>query len=219
MEVNHRGHRETQRKKLRTLIGLFLPLCPLWLVSATVNAAPLKIVNVSAPAINCVFSKSCSISVKDTTEDVQLKVGGIGKLRSRTFKGAEGSPAAGLFAYEYRLDLENAVGFTALSCVDWISISFGPVVKTLNYGGNAKPDQVFVVATGGVGKIGLASAVQTGTSIKFKFKTPVCAGTAPGKGSSTFFWGLVSKQAPKNITALLHETGGPTHVVKARAPL
>jgi hypothetical protein len=100
-----------------------------------------------------------------------------------------------------------------------MSISFGPVVNTLNYGGDAKPDQVFVISTGGVGTIGLASAVQTGTSIRFKFTTPVCAGTSAGKGNSTFFWGLVSKQAPRNITARLHEIGGPTHVVKARAPL
>lgn len=183
------------------------------------KGAPLKIVNVAAPAINCVFSTSCSISVKDTTEDVPLAAGGVGKLRSRTFKGAEGSPAAGLFGYEYRLELDKAVEFTALSCIDGITISFGPVVSTLDYGGDSKPDQVFVVSTGGVGTIGLASAVQTKGSIKFKFKSPVCSGPSVGEGGSTFFWGLVSKMPPKPVTALVHQSGGATRVVKARSPM
>jgi hypothetical protein len=183
------------------------------------KAAPLKIVNVGAPAINCVFNKSCSVSVKDTSDDVELSTGAKGKLRSRTFKGAEGSPAADLFAYEYRLDLENAIGFSPVSCINWMTISFGPVVGSLNYGGDARADQVFVVSTGGVGAIGLASAVQTGSSIKFKFKSAVCAGTSTGKGNSTFFWGLVSRKAPTNVTAKLHEIGGKMHTVNVRSPL
>jgi hypothetical protein len=92
------------------------------------------------------------------------------------------------------------------------------VVSTLNYGGTAAPDQVFVVTGGGIGTIGLASAIQTGSNIKFNFAKPICEGGAPGKGDSSFFWGLVSKQPPKNVTATLHEIGGATHVVKARSP-
>ena len=191
----------------------------IFLMPLVAKAAPLKIVNVAAPAINCVFSTSCSMSVKDTTENVPLAAGGIGKLRSRTFKGADGSPAAGLFGYEYRLELDQAVEFTALSCIDAITISFGPVVSTLNYGGDSKPDQVFVVSTGGVGTIGLASAVQTRNSIRFKFKSPVCSGPSVGKGGNTFFWGLVSKTPPKSITALVHQSGGATRMVKARSPM
>jgi hypothetical protein len=127
--------------------------------------------------------------------------------------------AVGLFAYEYRIDLRNAVGAVAISCIDWMTISFGPVVSTLNYGGSAVPDQVFVVTGGGIGTIGLASALQTGSSIKFKFASPICEGGAPGKGDSSFFWGLTSKSQPKFLTTTLHEPGGATHVVKARAPM
>jgi hypothetical protein len=188
------------------------------LVSLAAKAAPLKIVNVAAPAINCVFSTSCSVRVKDMKEDVPLSTGGKGLLRTRTFKGASGSSAEGLFAYEYRLDLTDAVG-TKPSCIDWISLSFGPVVNSLNFGGDARPDQVFVITTGGIGSIGLASAVQTRGTIRFRFKSPVCSGTSGAKGASTYFWGLASEQPPKNITAVLHETGGATHVVKARSPL
>ena len=184
-----------------------------------VEALPLKVVNVSAPAINCVFNTSCTVTVNDTTDNIAMSTGGTGFLQSRTYKGAAGSPAAGMFAYEYRIDLRNAVGAVAISCIDWMTISFGPVVSTLNYGGDAKPDQVFVVTGGGIGTIGIASAVQTGSNIKFKFASPVCEGGAPGKGDSSFFWGLTSQTQPKFVTATLHETGGATHVVKARSPM
>ena len=195
------------------LLTLFVCLTPL-----AVNAAPLKIVNVAAPAINCVFSTSCSVRVKDTKGEVELSTGGEGLLRTRTFKGASGSPAERLFAYEYRLDLTDASGAKP-SCIDWISLSFGPVVNSLNFGGDARPDQVFVITTGGIGSIGLASATQTRDTIRFKFSSPVCSGTPGAKGASTYFWGVVSGQPPKNITAVLHETGGVTHVVKTRSPM
>jgi hypothetical protein len=183
-----------------------------------VAAAPLKVVNVSAPAINCVFNPTCTVTVNDTSDDVSMSTGGTGFCQSRTYPGAPGAPAAGLFAYEYRLDLRNAVGATAISCIDWISMSFGPVVSSLDFNGDQKPDQVFVVTSGGIGTIGIASAIQTGSDIRFNFTAPVCEGGAPGKGDSSFFWGLVSKKPSKFISATLHEPGGATHVVKARSP-
>ena len=197
------------------LIGLLFALAP---VAA---GAPLKVVNVTAPAINCVFTTAspCTIGVSDTSADVPMSAGGTGRLQSRTFKGLSGSPADGMFAYEYRLNLTNAVGAVNIACIDWISISFGPVVNTLDYDDDRKPDQIFVVTSGGLGTIGLASAVQTADTIKFKFSKPVCEGGAPGKGDSSLFWGLVSKSPAKEVTAMLHETGGATHVVKARSPM
>ena len=198
-------------KKL--LIALLLCFTPF-----AVEASSLKVVNVSAPAINCVFNAPCTITVNDTTDNIAMSTGGTGFLQSRTYMGAAGSPAVGLFGYEYRIDLRNAVGATAISCIDWMTIDFGSLVSTLNYGGSPAPDQVFVVTGGGIGTIEIASAVQTGSKIKFKFTSPVCEGGAPGKGDSSFFWGLVSKTEPKFVSATLHESGGVTHTVKARAP-
>ena len=183
-----------------------------------VQAVPLKVVNVSAPAINCVFNPTCTVTVNDTSDNLAMSTGGTGFLQSRTYTGVPGAPANGLYAYEYRIDLRNAVGIVAISCIDSMTFTFGPVVSTLNYGGTAAPDQVFVVTGGGIGTIGLASAIQTGSNIKFNFAKPICEGGAPGKGDSSFFWGLVAKTPPKFVNATLHETGGVNHVVKARAP-
>ena len=195
------------------LFALLLGFAPV-----VVAAAPLKVVNVSAPAINCVFNTPCTISVNDTTDNIPMSTGGTGVLKSRTFKGLPGSTADGLFAFEYLLDLRNAVSATAVSCIDSMTISFGPVVSTLDYNVDQKPDQVFVITSGGIGTIGVASAIQTRNNIKFNFTSPICSGGASGRGNSSFFWGLVSKQPPKDVTATLHETSGATHVVKARSP-
>jgi len=196
-------------------LSLALLLC---FAPVVIAAAPLKVVNVSAPGINCVFNASCTVTVNDTSDNVVMSTGGTGSLQSRTFHGFPGAPADGLFAYEYRLDLRNAVGATAISCIDWISMSFGPVVSTLDFNGDRKPDQVFVVTGGGIGTIGIASAIQTGGKIKFNFASPICEGGAPGRGDSSFFWGLVSRNKAKFVSATLHEPGGATHVVKARSP-
>jgi hypothetical protein len=182
-----------------------------------VAAAPLRVVNVSAPAINCVFNTTCTITVNDTTDNIPMSTGGTGILKSRTYIGAPGAPAPWANVYEYRIDLRNAVGATAISCIDWMKIDFGGVAS-LDFNGDSRPDQVFVVTGGGIGSIGIASAIQTGNNIRFNFTSPICEGGAPGRGDSSFFWGLVSKTAPKFVTATIHEAGGATHVVKARAP-
>jgi hypothetical protein len=196
-------------------LSLALLFC---LTPFAVEAVPLRVVNVSAPAINCVFNPACTVTVNDTSDNIPMSTGGTGFLQSRTYTGAPGAPAPWANVYEYRIDLRNAVGATAISCIDWMSINFGPVAS-LDYNGDQRPDQVFVVTGGGIGSIGIASAIQTGSVIRFKFTAPVCEGGAPGKGDSSFFWGLVSKSPPKNVTATLHETGGATHVVKARSPM
>ena len=195
------------------LFALMLCFAPV-----VVAAAPLKVVNVSAPAINCVFNTPCTISVNDTTDNIPMSTGGTGVLKSRTFKGLPGSPADGLFAFEYLLDLRNAVGATAVSCIDSMTINFGPVVSTLDYNIDRKPDQVFVITGGGIGTIGIASAVQSGNNIKFNFTSPICSGGASGRGDSSFFWGLVSKNPPKLADAALHESSGAIHHVNVRVP-
>lgn len=196
----------------------FATTCLMLLAGSVAQAVPLKVVNVTAPAINCIFNPTCTVIVNDTSDNVTLSTGGTGFFQSRTYTGKPGSPAADLFAYEYRLDLRNAVGVTAISCVDAISFDFGSVVSTLDYNADKKPDQVFVITGGGIGTIGIASASKSGNKITFKFTSPVCGGGGPGKGDSSFFWGLVSQAGPLFVTAKVHETGGAVHNIQARAP-
>lgn len=184
------------------------------------TACNLKVVNVSAPAINCVFDSSCTVTVSDTTDTIPIPAGGTNFLQSRTFAGKPGAPANGLYAYEYRIDLRNALGITYIPCISSMTIDFGPVVSTLDYNGDGEADQVFVVTGGGLGSIGLASADKVGDTITFTFSSPVCAGGSPGTGQSTFFFGLVSTQPPGPVTATVKETAPPgtIHNVPARAP-
>jgi hypothetical protein len=179
---------------------------------------PLKVVNVGAPAINCVFDPSCTVTVTDTTAPVPISAGGTNFLQSRTFVGMPGAPANGLYAYEYRIDLRNAVGITYIPCLSSMTIEFGPVVSTLDYNGNGEADQVYVITSGGLGSIGLASAEKEDNTITFTFNAPVCAGGHPGDGQSTFFFGLVSTQPPRPVTATVKETTGTVHNIPARAP-
>lgn len=189
----------------------------LGLVSAACST-PLKVVNVGAPSINCVFDPSCKVKVTDTVATIPIRAQGTRFLQSRTFVGKPGAPADGLYAYEYRIDLRDAMGITYIPCISSMDIEFGPVIDSLDYDGDGTADQVYVVTRGGLGTIGLASAKKTGNTITFNFNTPVCAGGSPGSGQSSYFFGLVSAQPPRFVTARVKETTGTIHNVQARAP-
>jgi hypothetical protein len=159
------------------------------------QAAPLSVVDVSAPAINCVFNASpipnvpppaCQVVVNDSI-GVFAPPGdtGLARLQSRTYPGAAPAPAAGDMAYVYRVDLTEVKGVTAANCVTKLALKFGPVVK-LHYGPNGDSD-IFVVTTGGLGSVGIGSADQVGGTITFTFASPVCP------GATSYFFGLASK--------------------------
>ncbi|HEX8843996.1 MAG TPA: hypothetical protein VF791_05105 [Pyrinomonadaceae bacterium] len=195
-------------------------LIPFIFLSVNAQAIPLKVVNVSAPPINCVFDASCTVVVEDTTAPIILAgARSSGFLQSRTFRGLPGSPAAGLYAYLYRVDMRNAFGTVDIGCVNSVTLNFGPVVSTLDFNGDgSRDDQVFVVTSGGIGSIGIASAEKDGNNITFTFSSPVCAGATSGAGQSSFFWGLVSVLQPRFVSASVTQSSGPLLRVFARAP-
>jgi hypothetical protein len=61
-------------------------------LGATAFAAPLTVVNVNAPAVNCLFASSCKVTATDTLGIYPPKPGYTGKarLQSRTFVGKPG---------------------------------------------------------------------------------------------------------------------------------
>lgn len=194
------------------------PLIVLISVLPLFIACSLKVAHVNAPAVNCVYDPSCKIRVTDSTDTIPLPAGGTNFLQSRTFVGQPGAPADGLYGYEYRIDLRNAMGITHIPCVSRLKVEFGSVVSSLDYDGDGSADQVYVVTSGGLGSVGLDSAKKTGNDITFNLSSPVCAGGSPGTGQSTFFFGLTSTQPPEYVTSSVKEVSGPDHAVQARAP-
>jgi len=183
---------------------------------AVADAAKLTVVEVAAPAINCVFGPLCIITVSDTTAAIPLNfTAGNPFLQSRTFFGVAGTPGSGHTAYEYRVDLRSAGG--DVNCLLGLVVNFGPIVR-LPY----RPGQVgdvYVIAQGGLGSVGIKSAEQDGGVITFEFAKPMCVGTSPGAGESTFFFGLASNFPPRAMTAGMFGFGSPPFIsLGARAP-
>jgi len=192
--------------------------CILIALPAAAQAAPLTIVEVGAPAVNCVFNTTCKIIVTDSVGAIAVPDAvGTASLQSRSYVGAPGAPAAGKIGYEYRVDLTQSVAVGGAVCVSALKIEFGPISK-FHYKTGGPPADVFVVTSGGLGNVGLASADQTGDVITFNFKNPgVCPGASPGKGDTSFFFGLAAVKPPKAITAQV-KLGAAFVIVPARAP-
>ena len=185
-----------------------------FLVAPLLGAQTLRVVNVQAPNVNFVFNPSGTIVV----QDLSSKIWTNGFLQSRNFQGAAGAPAKGLYAYLYRVDLRNEVGITAIPFITSLTLDFGPNVP-LDFNGDRKPDDVFVITKGGMGTIGLASAVRSGNQVTFTFASPVSGGSAPGKGRSSFFFGIVSKYPRKTVIATARNNMGPALSLKAWAAI
>lgn len=181
------------------------------------EAQVLKVVEVGAPAINCVFQTDCNIPVTDTTGNLLLPTltPGTAWLQSRTFAGEAGAPGVGTTGYEYRLSMTQTSG--AAECVTGLNLNFGPH-KQLPYKNNALAD-VYVVTTGGLGTIGIKSAERFGDVIVFEFNAPLCADGLPSIKRTTFFFGLAAAAAPMHVTASVPVIGVPSlYAIDARVP-
>jgi hypothetical protein len=191
-----------------------IALAALSLLAGGATAQPLKIVEVSAPAINCVFNPSCTITVSDSTGNILLPTvaPGTAWLQSRTFSGQPGTPAAGLIGYEYRISLTQASG--QADCITGFTVNFGPH-KPLPYK-DATPADVFVVTGGGLGTISLASAMRFGDAIEFTLKSPLCLDGPADIKNTTFFIGLAAAAAPMHVNAQIAVIG-PTPIFPADA--
>lgn len=189
-------------------------------LSVQAFSAPLTVVSVGAPAINCVFNSTCSIAVSDTVTTIPLSATGARRLQSRTFAGQPGSPAQGLYAYEYRIDLSQALSTGPAECINSLKVNFGRVVNTLDYNGNGVADDVFMITSGSMGSVGVSSADRDDSgNVTFTFNPPVCTGTILAPGKSTYFFGLVSKQPSAAVSAVVSASTGTAYQVAARAPL
>lgn len=187
-------------------------LCSALLVPAFAQAAPLTVVNVGAPAINCIFNPTCTVTVTDSIGTFTLPQDvGDGRLQSRTFDSATGAPGYPLKGYDYRVDMTAMKAVNAKNCVMAMRIDFGPVA-TLNYK-PGQPSQLYVVTSGGLGSVGVSSADLTGNTLTVRFGDGVCP------GQTSYFFGLAAKGAPMNTKAILTPSiAGPAVTTAARAP-
>jgi hypothetical protein len=198
----------------------FVAVAAAALSAGLVHAQSLTVVEVNAPAVNCVFNPSCRITVNDSIGQLAMPFispAGTAWLQSRTYTGAPGTPGAGLTGYEYRLSLTEAAGHG--ECIAGLVLNFGPVTK-LPYAGGAALADVFVITTGGLGTIGIASAQKTGNIIEFTFKNGgLCLVSGPDIKNTTFFFGLAAPTPPANTNAHLWAVGSPPfYEVPARVP-
>lgn len=179
----------------------------------------LTIVPVTAPDINCVFDTDCTITVSDSVGAISVPFASAGgRLQSRTQPpGEPGTPGQGLYAYEYRVDLTQAAGLTAVICVDRLTIEFGPIER-LDYNRDGRPDDVYVVTGGGLGSVAPSAVSQSGRNVTFRFQPGVCPGNAPGNGETSFFFGLASTTPARPIVSTVGFGNGSSAGVDARAP-
>jgi len=181
------------------------------------GAQPLKVVEVSAPAINCVFNASCTITVSDSTGNILLPTlaPGTAWLQSRTYSGQPGTPAAGLTGYEYRISMTQASG--QADCITGFTVNFGPHTP-LPYK-DSTPADVFVVTGGGLGTIGLKSAVRFSDVIEFTLTSALCLNGPADVKNTTFFIGLAAAAAPMHVNTQVAVTGFPSiYAADARVP-
>lgn len=197
---------------------LFLrALAALAIFPLAAEAQSLKVVEVNAPKINCVFQTDCQVPVTDTTGNILFPYvePGTAWLQSRTFAGEAGAPGAGTTGYEYRISLTQTSGNT--DCITGLTLNFGPH-KQLPYKDNALAD-VYVVTTGGLGTVGIKSADRFGDAIVFEFQAPLCAEGPPNIKRTTFFFGLAATAAPMHVNAQVSVIGHtPIYAADARVP-
>ena len=189
------------------------------LASPGARAQLLTVVEVNAPAVNCVFNTTCTITVSDTVGYIALPYLAAPRtawLQSRTFTGAAGTPGAGKTGYMYRISLTEAAG--SADCLGGLVMNFGPVAK-LPYLNNQLAD-VFVVTTGGLGTISLKSAEKFGNVIVFELRKQLCLAGGADIRNTTFFFGLAADAVPMAISAQIFSIGTPPlYNVDARVPV
>lgn len=191
-----------KNESMKTRLFLFGVLC---IAAAHVLAAPLKIVKVNAPAINCLFSSNCTVTVNDavasfTTNLPPFTAGSTNAslsafLQSRAYQGQPGTPEAGLTAYEYRLVLKKLTGAKSFS-INSMTLNFSPY-SNFNYQGQTN-NQAWAITSGGLGSVGPASAYATNSMVTFTFNPPVKLTSTSSQETSTYFFGMLSSHPVPN---------------------
>ncbi len=188
-------------------LSLRLVLFSLVTLGMSAPAFALNVVNTSW-TVQCIFSPTCSVTVTDYGADFAVPGGsGNGRLQSRIFQSQDGR-----WVYEYRINMTQVAGLTYVPYADYLAVyDWGtPHQYDFNSDGIAT-DHVFNITSGGCSpctKTITSAFLVSGIWTYFYASGAVYAGSFPGNGESTYFFGLVSDEAPVLRTIYVHlDTG------------
>jgi len=159
--------------------------------------------------VQCLFSPSCSVTVTDYGAYFSVPGGsGNGHLQSRIYQGQPGTVGAGKWVYEYRIDLTQVAGITYIPYADELAIYNWGTLRQYDFNSDGiSTDQVFN-KTSGLGTKPVTSAFLSGGWSYFVVSSGVAAGNYVGGGESSYFFGMVSDQAPVLRTVWVHLDSG-----------
>ncbi len=185
-------------------ISLRIALFSLVTLAMSAPAFALNVVNTSW-TVQCIFSPTCSVTVTDYVADFPVSGGaGTGRLQSRIFQSSDGR-----WVYEYRINMINTAGYTYLPYANQLAIQQWGTLQPYDFNSDGiSTDHVFNITSGGVGTKGVTTATIVGVFNYFNLSNPVYAGSYVGGGESSYFFGMVSTQAPVLRTVWVHlDTG------------
>jgi len=196
-------------KKEMVRVSLRIAVLSLITLALAAPAFAYNVVNTSW-TVQCLFSPSCSVTVTDYGAYFSVPGGsGNGHLQSRIYQGQPGTVGAGKWVYEYRIDMTQVAGLTYIPYADELAIYNWGTLRQYDFNSDGiATDQVFNITSGGTGTKPVTSAFLSGGYSYFVVSSGVAAGNYVGGGESSYFFGMVSDQAPVLRTVWVHLDSG-----------
>lgn len=202
-------------------LAALLSLRPSHSQAAPETVTALTTANLSAAAAACISAADCTPFPDNLASSFGFSfTTGAGFLQSQTWpRGESGTLGAGLYVYEYQVDLRDLVGSGNPVCVDDVTLDFGPIVP-LDYNGDSSLEQAYIITSGGAGSIAPTSLEQTGSSLTIHFPAALCSDFNPTQdnGVSSFTIGLASPFRNQEVTAVVNHNQGDPLSLAVQAP-
>ncbi|MBV7339595.1 hypothetical protein KFU94_67565 [Chloroflexi bacterium TSY] len=165
------------------------------------------------------FDHGCQLNGSDQVVNFALPgATGEGFFHSHSRDaGEEGTLAAGLYGYQYRIDLANAVIEDESSCLLGFSLAFGPIIP-VDYDGDGSLDDAYIITEGAEGTTEIDEIEQSGNTITVRFGSPVCPGEGEAPGDSSYVVGLTSAYPERVTLVQLESDSAPLAMPEARTP-
>ncbi|MCB0126944.1 MAG: hypothetical protein KDE31_05480, partial [Caldilineaceae bacterium] len=177
----------------KVLTAILVGCVAMLLGGCVLLGSPRSMAQVPAPELYCLFDSDCTVTPQDLADDFALPgTQGRGFIQSRTLPvGEDATAAAGLYAYLYRVDMQDAQAVAAQACINTVSLDVGPLVA-FDYDGNGALEDAFVITRGGVGSVQPAALDQDEQTLIITFAPALCSRANNRGGESSYFIGFTS---------------------------